>query len=247
MKEHPLLLSTEMVLAFLADRKQVTRRIPGPTNSLVNGKRVSAGAWNKLELDWSTAESFHQGGLDGYSHPAFSVQNKHNGSAIIEPIYQPGDLLWFRETFGYVPTGKGEKIGYKADHDGEMWNKWRPSIHLPKEACRLWAEVTAVSCERLDDITEEQAMTEGVEKMDESLMPWKHYHEPALSCMDAKTSFMTLWESVNGMQSWYENPPVYAINFKPLSKTGRPTITAADTDPDAWKRETEDLKWEDHH
>lgn len=229
MKEHPLLLSTEMVLAFLADRKQVTRRIPGPTNSFVNGKRVSAKAWNALSLNWDGEIKY-----TGY----FIVWSEQKQDLVkIEPIYQPGHLLWFRETWGYVPTGKGEKIGYKADYDGEMWNKWRPSIRLPKEAARLWAEVTTVSCEHVQDITEEQAIAEGLARItkdggrtwkygipdkdglpgtDDNGWPW---HDWSIS---ARKAFATLWGRINGPESWQANPPVYAINFKSLSKTGRP-------------------------
>lgn len=225
MKEHALLLSTEMVLAFLTDRKYVTRRIPSPTNSLVNGKRVSAGAWNSLALDFSEVVVLNAG---------FEIWGSNKGKFYkMTPIYQPGDLLWFRETFGYVPTGKGEKIGYKADHDGQMWNKWRPSIHMPKEASRLWAEVTVCNCERLTDITEEQATNEGIDSIvftehGKLFRRFKNYSPGCgtYECDKAIESFFTLWGSIHGWDSWTANPPVYAINFNLLSKTGRPVEDA---------------------
>src|SRR6185295_17676497 len=223
MKEHALLLSTEMVLAFLADRKQVTRRIPGPMNSLVDGKRLSRNGWKALELDFTRYEVCE----------AFEVKmgfaiwsNKLGTFVFVEPIYKKGDWLWFRETWGHEFMGT---TLYKASHshmrpDGG----WRPSIHLPKEAARLWAEVTTVSCERVQDITEEQAIKEGVEpncsgkescpspyckeKGCQTEGEYVHYLRdgddfPAYSALE---SFESLWQSIHGEGSWVANPPVYA-------------------------------------
>lgn len=227
MKEHALLLSTEMVLAFLADRKHVTRRIPGPTNSLVNGKRVSPKKWNALNFLWDSDKvTIAQNGMVVYS---LSMEQ----SFFIEPIYRPKDLLWFRETA--FPSYKGDKWFYKADYkaDHKPEQKWRPSIHLPKEACRLWAEVTTVSCERLTDITEEQATKEGIDSIvfteHGKLVRRFNNYSPGCGtyeCDKAIESFFTLWGSIHGWGSWTANPPVYAINFNPLSKTGRPVEDA---------------------
>src|SRR6185295_18393810 len=66
---------------------------------------------------------------------------------------------------------------------------------------------------------------------------------PAYSALE---SFESLWQSIHGEGSWVANPPVYAINFKSLSKTGRPDTATVEPDPDTWKRESEEQGWENH-
>lgn len=232
MKEHALLLSTPMVQAYLANRKIVTRRIPGPTNSFVDGKRVSGKKWKELDFDWTTSEVIdgvilvHADGVGNYRY--------------ITPIYQPGDWLWFRETWAQIVRFGTERdvkeptfpIVYKADgqeHYGlEARGGWKPSIHMPKDAARLWAEVTTCACERVQDITEEQAIAEGVqpaifwtntgtyESIDESHICW---NTPAATYLNG---FKKIWSELHGPESWQQNPPIYAISYKILSTTGKP-------------------------
>jgi len=109
---------------------------------------------------------------------------------------------------------------------------WKPSIHMPKAAARIWLEVLDSKIERLNDITEKGCMAEGLERLvywdpdgDEYTYPCfvdKLYeHCNAIDC------FKTLWQSINGPASWDENPWVWVVKFKVLSTTGRPgnTIT----------------------
>jgi hypothetical protein len=118
---------------------------------------------------------------------------------------------------GYVTTL------FKADVAENKFDgyKWKPSIHMPKEAARIWLEVTEVRVERLHDITEEDAIAEGVEKLNNW---WKDYtsDQDAYDMQTAMCSFDSLWKKINGEESWNENPWVWVVSFKVLSTTGKP-------------------------
>ncbi|MDB9514790.1 hypothetical protein PN499_26660 [Kamptonema animale CS-326] len=105
------------------------------------------------------------------------------------PAGKKGDRLWVRETFRNI----GDYIVYAADFsEPSNWKPWTPSIFMPRYASRLTLEVTDIRLERLQDITEEDAIAEG--------------------CLDVK-DFEALWLSINGHNSWDKNPSVWAIKF----------------------------------
>ena len=154
---------------------------------------------------------------------------------------EPGDRIYVRETArscrayevqGYPPSQWGNKpIWFEADGTPPgaetAWaTKATPAIHLPMFAARIWLEVTSVRVERLQDISEEDAITEGIERADNffGCTCWKAYGEPEgadVVCPDDPIgSFRTLWESTGG--DWDANPWVWAIDFKVLSTAGRP-------------------------
>ena len=88
--------------------------------------------------------------------------------------------------------------------------KWKPSIHMPKAACRLWLKVKAVRVERLRDISEEDAKAEGAKAapLPDLGNTW-HTH---------KQGFEYLWQSINGAQSFLANPWVWVIEFERCEK-----------------------------
>jgi hypothetical protein len=133
MKEHPILFSVPMVQAIIAGRKTQTRRIvkPQPVIDEDSG-RVFSGHRPAKRSPFD---------IHNWKYPYVDFFSKR----------KPGDLLWVRESFGWVPTGKGEKIGYKATPPEYMHNKWKPSIHMPKEAARIWLEVIDIRIERLHE------------------------------------------------------------------------------------------------
>ena len=155
----PILFNTEMVRAILDGRKSCTRR-------LVKTRRKDAcGFYVTRKTDGTFA------GIYEYDESEIMFDNP------LEPLYQPGDILYVRETVW-------QKIGHYLDIDGETkpswynefkyvasdekpetgWNySWakRPSIHMPKEAARIWLKVTDVRVERLQEITEAGAEAEG--------------------------------------------------------------------------------------
>lgn len=145
------------------------------------------------------------------------------------PYGKPGDVLWVRESF--MELGFVGNYVFKADdpiplNDGD---RWKPSIHMPKAAARIWLEVTEVKVERLQDITEESAIAEGIESTwtvnRNPGTEYKNYYPPnkgGKGFSIARWSFQSLWQSINGAESWTANPWVWVIKFKVLSTTGKP-------------------------
>ena len=94
---------------------------------------------------------------------------------------------------------------------------WRPSIHMPRWASRILLEITDVRVERLNAISEHDAQAEGVAKLRGGF--WKHY-QPGWTQhqLSARGSFVTLWKSIYGDESWNSNPWVWVIKFKRIEE-----------------------------
>ena len=159
-------------------------------------------------------------------------------------------MLWVRETwcprlkydenFDAEDDDNPRYIKYKADHkDGESpsspmdfhsWpSAWRPSIHMPRAAARLFLEVADVRAQRVQEIGEEDAKAEGVQTErdhyggDTPLMylgtvRWHRYDSEACSAVNARESFRTLWDSIHGPGAWALNLWVWAYTFRPATK-----------------------------
>lgn len=201
MTERPILFSGPMVRAILDGTKSMTRRVVNPQpdeDGLVD-----------LRDEWqdTDAREYHC------------------------PYGQPGDRLWVRETWCYATDSFAVTVGagYKADGavvlrgdlplstipDGsqvfnghaEKWptnvTRWRPSIHMPRWASRLTLELTGVRVERLQDITEADAIAEGVT----SPPGWANV-----------PGFAVLWNSINAARGygWDANPWVWVVEFRRL-------------------------------
>jgi hypothetical protein len=130
-KEIPILFSTDMVLAILAGRKTMTRRIINP----------------QPIVDQDSGYTF-----DGKHKKQYDIHNWQDQFIDDFSRWMPGDLLWVRETFSFALFADGERYLYKATND--QWrdyrgnsSKWKPSIHMPKEAARIWLEVTDIRVE----------------------------------------------------------------------------------------------------
>ena len=133
-----------------------------------------------------------------------------------EPLYKPGDILWVRETWngGRLFGQKGYGYVYAADYKGQSALGWRPSIHMPRAAARLFLRVTNVRCERLQDITNEDAVCEGIPKCD-------GHDRDGCDCAIAK--FAELWDSTIKKAdlprySWDANPWVWVIEFERMEE-----------------------------
>lgn len=212
-KEKPILFSTPMVQAILDGRKTQTRRIV---------KNIPAEAENNTELLQILISGWH---------------SKYG--SIFCPYGKPGDVLWVRETWkslGFSQDTNAMLISYK---DGaSKWvrvqgekklfaqNKWKPSIHMPKDAARIWLKNNKVRVERLHDISDEDAIKEGVEFIPGfATQNWKDYSDKyAPPFISPQHSFISLWDSINGEESWDENPWVWVVEFEVLSTTGKPEI-----------------------
>ena len=141
----PILFNTEMVRAILDGRKSCTRRLV----KFLSGENPK----------WT-----------GYIKDGSMLYNGRNEPCIRTQPYQPGDILYVRETWCALPVNEaGHMRGhsvyyYKADRDlrPEGWRgNWHPSIHMPKEAARIWLDVTDVRVERLQEIDEDGVWNEG--------------------------------------------------------------------------------------
>ena len=225
MKELPILFSTPMVQALLAGRKTMTRRIMG----------------NGIGFSYSFKRFGKNRASCGIMDISKLTQEEINKLAD-HAKYQVGDLLWVKETSifcledSFLEGMKSRTIykasihedWFKALKEAFPYYKWTPSIFMPKSAARIWLKVTGVKCERLQDITEEDAMKEGVESYfidngGEKLQVYKHYELGEFAFkFDAKTSFRTLWVSINGRESYLSNPWVFAYTFEIISTTGKP-------------------------
>jgi len=195
----PILFSTTMVQAIINGQKTMTRRVI------------------KLK-DLEFIESF--------SHLTLKTANFKRKKEYPHPYqelllkYSIGDILYVRET--YTPFGMG--YIYKADampFFKDLDIKWKPSIFMPKVAAALFLEVTNIRVERLQDITEEDAIAEGIKKFKNYLFNeyrYKDYLIKGEGWRDPIMSFMTLWQSINGKESWVENPFVFVYEFKRVEK-----------------------------
>jgi len=208
MKEHPILFSTPMVQAIMEGRKTQTRRIvkPQPPSSkceFIGAREFLAS--DKIGYYWSDGTHNNmQGFWPGIEKDLYC------------PYGHPGDVLWVRETFA---PALGD-VAYKADYSqsvlDEPRNKgiWKPSIHMPKAAARIWLEITEVKVERLQNISNEDVIAEGV-KADIATDHPRGVHY---------TAFSDLWIKINGNGSWISNPWVWVVKFKILSTTGAASI-----------------------
>ena len=195
--EHPILFSTPMVRAILTKQKTVTRRV-------IRG--VSPGADRPLAM-------------------CGAVSFSDTGRWIACPYGAPGDRLWVRETWRYESDGVAM---YRADVRDELAHraKWRPGIHLRREHARLFLAVEDVRVERLHDITEADAVAEGIRPWrlggdrvrfaelregGDPAVPWDEMSDTA------RARFELLWQKINGKRApWESNPWVWRVAFRRL-------------------------------
>lgn len=199
MSVKPILFNTEMVRAILDGRKSCTRRLV----KFLSGENPK----------WT-----------GYIKDGSMLYNGRNEPCIRTQPYQPGDILYVRETWCALPVNEaGHMRGhsvyyYKADRDlrPEGWRgNWHPSIHMPKEAARIWLKVTDVRAERLWEISADGIRNEGLSSA-------------AVHCGDmeiALKEWEKLWNSTIPKKDidrygWQANPWVWVIEFERCKKTG---------------------------
>lgn len=201
MKERPILFSAPMVLAILEGRKTQTRRL------YKNRKHPDFGC------DMAASELVRE--------PQHVIDR-------ICPYGQPGDRLWVRETWAEVGTFDPGLMIYRADYPAcvprQYENvppvseiKWKPSIHMFRKNSRINLKITGVRVERLQDISEADAIPEGVESDHTEMGPL--YWVPGLmqetvSEKSPVESYKKLWEGINGPVSWAANPWVWVIEFR---------------------------------
>ncbi len=225
MTERPILFSTPMVIAIDQQLKSMTRRA-------ISSKYIIN--------DDPDRYKYH--GLNDKGEALFEDLNPEV-TPWMAPIKCPygivGDLLWIRETFSTClgPEGGFDTYLFKAGmlSDPKQY-KWKPSIFMQKEIARYWLEITHIRVERLNDISPADACEEGIEydNIDAEALnggelvadfknyTWKnkpshkdYFFQTFASCID---SFRSLWESINGEESWKVNPWVWVVSFKITTK-----------------------------
>lgn len=216
MTDRPIIFSGPMVRALLDGRKTQTRRVL---------KLPTKGEYFRPDMGGWTASTV--GGKGTYLDPAMTIPaperpcvwNQTTGTTILPP-YTTGDRLYVRESHALVPTtayrmSEGvEQAINPADRDRacvyrEGWersnpNSWRPSIHMPRWASRLTLTITDVRVQRLQDITEADAVAEGGDAVQARLYP---------ELGTCRHWFQDLWNSLHGPEAWDANPWVAAYSF----------------------------------
>jgi len=215
MRELPILFSSEMVRAILDGRKSMTRRIIKPQPMWIAEPNIP-----------------------------FKTPDADPKGIIRCPYGQPGDRLWVRETWYYeshmheltagepdLPSGRYKhRYIFRADCPdypvdvGVGEHGWKPSIFMPREAARIWLEVTDVRVERLQEITWKDVEAEGLRPINNPLI----YEDKETTFSIYQNDFINLWNDIAykndktrfktecGKYTWDENPWVWIIEFKRL-------------------------------
>jgi hypothetical protein len=226
MRVIPILFSALMVRAILDGIKTLTRRTQGLETVNINPD-ARVGAINTHENMWDFL--MHDGGIQ---------------RGVKCPYGKPGDHLWVREAFWafgkweqrysekkqrkewcfidmtlerdrlyqYQDPSPG-KFRHRRDIDPAWWP--RNSIHMPRKASRIQLEITGVRVERLQDISEADAVAEGIQLFSDgtfkNYLLEDHFDQPGLLPIE---SYKSLWETINGPSSWDANPWVWVVEFK---------------------------------
>ena len=213
----PILFNTEMVRAILDGRKSCTRRLVSSRQFL-----------GMLPDKWKNAapDEFLKGKRMMFK-PYCDMTDAELIMTAYKAPYQPGDILYVRETWKKAPNGYYYYESWQRSYIADI-TKWHPSIHMPKEAARIWLKVTDVRVERLQDITEEQACMEGTDPWDEACYENNGWH-PTFSDPDSGgdpnmiDGFHKLWnftikKSDIDRYGWDANPWVWVIEFERCDK-----------------------------
>ena len=178
----PILFNTDMVRAIMDGRKTCTRRV------VKTRRKDACGFYVTKRTDGSFT------GIYEYDEDERMFENQ------LIPPYKPGDILYVRETWHRYTkrVGKGagchleDHYGYKASiaNSEDVEEPWKPSIHMPKEAARIWLKVTDVRVERLQDITDDGAKAEGANCKDGKNVGWQEKQRRT-----AIERFSEIWES----------------------------------------------------
>lgn len=201
MKERPIIFSAYDVRAILDGRKTQTRRIYKAKN--------------------------------GQICPSPNDLPSMQQAARLCPFGQSGDRLWARENWAWYPLDEDAScVIWRADYKPDAnppaeFGAWQSSANMPRWASRILLEVTAVLVERLQDISDEDVLAEGLKTLskdggrtfktgvpdqdglpDGDGWPWRAWEE------DPRRAYKRLWESIYGSDSWAQNPWVWVIEFR---------------------------------
>ena len=214
----PILFNTDMVKAILEGRKTVTRRVvkPQPNEMIKRCENCDPiNCCDSFDVDRLNETVFKRDGARCYKH------------------YRIGDILYVRETwceapyeYEHIPIKYGyitiPKIAYRADSLTDYTGTWKPSIHMPKSAARIFLKITNVQVERLQDITPRQAESEGTGDLFlEDIAYGEDFYNLPFNQKEglSKEQFAYLWDSTIKKQDlakygWNANPWVWVYEFE---------------------------------
>ncbi|CBK95012.1 hypothetical protein ERE_32570 [Agathobacter rectalis M104/1] len=184
----PILFNMKMVRAILDGRKSCTRRIIKPQP---------------------------QGYFEVSEEPLY-IYDTDGKQGKITPPYQPGDILYVRETWKQAPNGYYYYEDWQKDDIADV-TKWKPSIHMPKEAARIWLKVTDVRVERLQEITRLSVQKEGIE-VDPKECAGKFDFITELFLLFQELWDSTIKKSDLDRYGWDANPYVWVVEFERCEK-----------------------------
>lgn len=196
----PILFNTDMVRAILDGRKTVTRRVVKPH-------------YRDNEIGFNIITNANTGKYVCIEY----FDEWENETRYMADPYRPGDILYVRETW-CDPSGTGWPILYKADMPLKAADyKWYPSIHMPREAARIFLRVTDVRVERLQEIDGRSVLAEGVDNGHSNPTMGKRWENMQLM------AFSALWDSTikpadRDLYGWEANPWVWVIEFERCEK-----------------------------
>jgi hypothetical protein len=201
----PMVFSATMIKALLDGRKTQTRRIINKNYQTNKVKPAKPSFTNETDCR------------------EFKLGNEFDEDYIYKIPVSQCDFIWVRETFSEF--GKG--FIYKSDYLAEFSDlkiKWKPSLFMPRSACRIFLEVTDIRIERLNEISEADAINEGIEasivksSIFKTYLGFKNYYvqdaEDELYYKSPIDSYKSLCMTINGSESWQENPFVFVYTFK---------------------------------
>ncbi len=216
----PILFNTEMVRAIPDDRKTATRRVVKKSQCMLADRKEP----HELDRKYAPHDGMTEAELIACTY---------------RPPYEAGDIMYVRETWSFMPCiecngdyargmqpcydfqaieyDDGDSISdgcflYKADCKTPERITWRPSIHMPKQAARIWLKVTDVRVERLHDMTLDDFLAEGVVIRPEA------FNDPENAYQQARSEFMRIWDSTIKKSQTNMNPWVWVIEFERCKK-----------------------------
>ena len=241
MKEIGLLFSAPMARAMVrpVNPKTQTRRLPAAHNCLVDGHGMSAKRWAAMQFDWANAW------VDGHDCIKVASLNPDNHGTVhrIYPRAEVGDVVWGRETWNWFdPTCiPAERAGPVAPVTGAQGNRkipwlaafaadgelpypghegrshWRPAIHMPRWVARIVRPIARMRFERLQDISRNDAISEGLVQHQGAESWWGTGLEGTgfngCRFLSPIQAYRELWQHINGPTSWAANPIVLAYEF----------------------------------
>lgn len=236
MRERPILYSKAMILALLAGLKTQTRRIikngkPGDDLLCPYGA-IGDRLW--VREGWQPQGFLCNGDETDYE---FLIKYLADDSQMHDYFDDIDREIKFSDMIDKELTAKMIKVNGNGSWDGPCPLRNRPGIHMWKEFSRIWLEIIGVRAERLLDISEADALAEGVERWPSGMRfyptMFQSYLDPQepigykpRAYLAASQSYIELWEVINGKESANANPWVWVIEFKLLSTTGKNNIKA---------------------